>query len=124
MVYCRKSRSGKYGRYLTREGAAVENLSIQGEEQMQPPPFVRIITFGPLELFGREESVAGESASRYVPLSTERLNGRGTTSAFTLLKVLLCQPQRHAPRDLLIELLWPEYTPHKAVLRLDDAPAR
>ncbi len=88
---------------------------------MQPHPFVRIITFGPLELFGREEPVAGESASRHVPLSTERLNGRGTTSAFTLLKVLLCQPQRHAPRDLLMELLWPEYTPHKAGARLDDA---
>ena len=96
MLYYRQSRSGTYGRYLTLEGAALENLSIQGEEQMQPHPFVRIITFGPLELFGREEPVAGESASRHVPLSTERLNGRGTTSAFTLLKVLLCQPQRPA----------------------------
>src|SRR5260221_14179422 len=121
MLYYRQSRSGTYGRYLTLEGAALENLSIQGEEQMQPHPFVRIITFGPLELFGREEPVAGESASRYVPLSIEKLNGRGATSAFTLLKVLLCQPQRHAPRDQLMGLLWPEYTPHKAGARLDDA---
>lgn len=88
---------------------------------MQSPPFVRIITFGPLELFGREEPGARENASRYVPLSTERLNGRGATAAFTLLKVLLCQPHRHAPRDLLMELLWPEHTPRKAGARLDDA---
>lgn len=81
---------------------------------MQSPPFVRIITFGPLELFGCEEPGARENASRYVPLSTERLNGRGATAAFTLLKVLLCQPHRHAPRDLLMELLWPEHTPRKA----------
>ncbi len=86
MLYYRQSRSGTYWPYLTLEGAALENLSIQ-----------------------------------YMLLSTEKLNGRGTTSAFTLLKVLLCQPQRHAPRDLLMELLWPEYTPHKAGARLDDA---
>ena len=68
MLYYRQSRSDTYRRYLTLEGAALENLSIQGEEQMQPPPFVRIITFGPLELFGREEPGARENASRYVPL--------------------------------------------------------
>src|SRR5260370_39060547 len=98
MLYYRQSRSGTYGRYLTLEGAALENLSIQGEEQMQPHPFVRIITFGPLELFGREAPVAGESPSRYVPLSTERLNGRGATSGRTVPNLFLPHSHRPAPR--------------------------
>src|SRR5260370_41598180 len=85
MLYYRQSRSGTYGRYLTLEGAALEDLSIQGEAQMQPHPLVRIIAFGPLELFGREQPVAGQSASRYVPLSTERLNGRDNTAALAWL---------------------------------------
>ncbi len=88
---------------------------------MQLHPFVRILTFGPLEVVSREDPAAGESALRYVPLSTERLNGRGTTAAFTLLKVLMCQPHRHAPRDLLMELLWSEHTRRQAGARLDDA---
>ncbi len=88
---------------------------------MQSQPFVRISTFGPLEVFARGEAAAGETGRRYVPLSTDRLNGRGTTAAFTLLKVLLCQPHRHAPRDLLMELLWSEHTRKQATARLDDA---
>lgn len=88
---------------------------------MQSQPFVRIFTFGPLEVFARGEATAEETSRRYVPLSTDRLNGRGTTAAFTLLKVLLCQPHRHAPRDLLMELLWSEHTRKQAAARLDDA---
>src|SRR5713226_4739788 len=84
-------------------------------------PFARIITFGPLELYGRVEAVGDGTEIRYAPLSTDRLNGRGATAAFTLLKILLCRPQRHAPRDLLMELLWPEHTRKQAAARLDDA---
>jgi DNA-binding SARP family transcriptional activator len=88
---------------------------------MQPHPFARIITFGPLELWGRVEAVDEDTEIRYTPLTTDRLNGRGATAAFALLKILLCQPQRHAPRDLLMELLWPEQPHRRAGARLDDA---
>ncbi|MGH2496939.1 MAG: AfsR/SARP family transcriptional regulator [Ktedonobacteraceae bacterium] len=88
---------------------------------MQTPPFARIITFGPLELLGRVDAIGEDAKMRYAPLSTDRLNGRGATAAFALLKILLCQPQRHAPRDLLMELLWPEQAHRRAGARLDDA---
>ncbi len=84
-------------------------------------PFARIITFGPLELLGRVEASSEDDGIRYAPLSTDRLNGRGATAAFALLKIMLCQPQRHAPRDLLMELLWPEQPHRRAGARLDDA---
>jgi DNA-binding SARP family transcriptional activator len=84
-------------------------------------PFARIITFGPLELLGRVEASSEDDGIRYAPLSTDRLNGRGATAAFALLKIMLCQPQRHAPRDLLMELLWPEQAHRRAGARLDDA---
>jgi DNA-binding SARP family transcriptional activator len=83
--------------------------------------FARIITFGPLELSGYVGAIGEGSEIRYAPLSTDRLNGRGATAAFALLKILLCQPQRHAPRDLLMELLWPEQPHRRAGARLDDA---
>lgn len=88
---------------------------------MQLYPFARIITFGPLELCGRVEAVGEDTGTHYAPLSTSRLNGRGATAAFALLKILLCQPQRHAPRDLLMELLWSEQPHRRAGARLDDA---
>jgi DNA-binding SARP family transcriptional activator len=84
-------------------------------------PFARIITFGPLELLGRVEAVGEDTGTRYAPLTIDRLNGRGATAAFALLKILLCQPQRHAPRDLLMELLWSEQPHRRAGARLDDA---
>jgi DNA-binding SARP family transcriptional activator len=61
----------------------------------------------------------GSRRSQRIYIFIQRSVSNSTYSAFTLLKVLPCQPQRHAPRDLLMELLWPEYTPHMEGARLE-----
>ncbi len=72
---------------------------------------LRISTFGP---FGIEWVGQG------IPFPPERLQGRGAAPALGLFKALLCQPDRFALRDWLMEQFWPESPRSKAEERLDD----
>jgi DNA-binding SARP family transcriptional activator len=55
-----------------------------------------------------------------MPLSEERLHGKGATPALSLLKLLICQPHRSASRDWILEQFWPETESSKAEGRIDD----
>lgn len=48
------------------------------------------------------------------------LHGRGATPALSLLKLLLCQPNRQAHRDWIMEQFWPESTRTTASHRLEN----
>jgi DNA-binding SARP family transcriptional activator len=83
---------------------------------------LRVTSFGTLSIVCLEPQIGhtGISNENEVPISSDKAQGRGTASALTLLKVLLCQPSRFASRDLLMETLWPDYSRGKAQARLDD----
>jgi DNA-binding SARP family transcriptional activator len=94
------------------------------ESQPEPSPdqpLVRVFTFGALAVLARMPDGSENGNVHYEPLSTEKLNRRGTGLAFTLLKVLLSQPQRGATRDQLLEWLSPDHSSSQAIKRLDDA---
>src|SRR5436305_8670408 len=76
------------------------------EEQQ---PVVRITTFGPflVEWLNSEQ--------RYTPISADKIDAKGVLPARSLLKLLLCQPHRYAPRDWVLEQFWPDME-HKAAL--------
>src|SRR5712691_7520905 len=76
-----------------------------------PSTIMRICTFGPLCI---------EWEGQVIPFPAERLYGRGAAPALSLLKALLCQPQRFALKDWIMEQLWPESSRRKAEERLED----
>jgi DNA-binding SARP family transcriptional activator len=87
-------------------------------------PLLRITTFGPLLIECLDASPQHSQRRQYVPLSVEqnkKMQGKGAALALSLLKILLSQPARHAPRDVLMELLWPDTGRQQASDRLDDA---
>jgi len=83
-------------------------------------PFVRITTFGPCFI----ECLAWDSEQKwpphYIPLPADKLCGRGAVPARSLLKLLLCQPNRYALRDWIMEQFWPEAERRAASSRLDN----
>jgi len=84
-------------------------------------PLLRLRTFGSLELTAREDAPGDAASPRFLPIAAGRLNGRATFQALTLLKMLLCQPERRLLRDQALEWLWPEQSYERAASRLDDA---
>src|SRR5579859_1932592 len=75
------------------------------------PVSIRLSVFGPLEIEWRGSSV---------PFPSERLRGKGAATALSLLKALVCQPQRFASRDWILEQFWPESSRRSAEERLHD----
>jgi len=92
----------------------------EAENMMEPPESVhenesplviRVYTFGPLKIEWQRHTTAFPEA---------RLHGRGAAPALSFLKALLCQPQRFALRDWIMEQFWPEMKRSQAEERLHD----
>src|SRR5450631_1964894 len=85
-----------------------------------PYPLFRVITFGSFSL-NRLYSHAKqlEDVPFYEPVAEKVWRSR--TAACSLLKLLLCRARRRAPRDLLIEALWPDVPASNASHNLDTA---
>jgi DNA-binding SARP family transcriptional activator len=84
-------------------------------------PLARILTLGE---FAIEQPVTTPSPApgqlpRYAPVPPGEWRSRGP--AVTLLKVLLCRPNRRAARDELIEAIWPDNEALNAAHALDSA---
>lgn len=84
-------------------------------------PLIRIITFGEfaLERLVSTPSRNQDEPPRYVRVVRSEWGNRGP--ATTLLKVLLCRANRRAPRDELIEAIWPDHEAINAAHALDSA---
>ncbi len=83
-------------------------------------PVYRVITFGQFSLQRLlAPPQAPEDAPCYEPIA-ERV-WRSRSAACSLLKLLLCRTRRRAPRDLLIEALWPDVPVSNANHSLDTA---
>lgn len=73
------------------------------EKTSERYPLMRITTFGELTL---ERLVPSDHAPHYSRVAQEEWDSRGP--AVTLLKVLLCRPQRRASRSELVASIWPD----------------
>lgn len=84
-------------------------------------PPVRITTLGEftLERLIPAPSHEGDGPPRYVCVARSEWGNRGP--AMALLKVLLCSPQRRAPRSEIIKAIWPDYEAINAAHALDSA---
>jgi tetratricopeptide (TPR) repeat protein len=66
-------------------------------------PVIRLFTCGLLSIEILQEVPGGDVAqARYEALSAERLRGAGPAPACHLLKLLVSQPERYAPKDWLL----------------------
>lgn len=88
--------------------------------QEQNSPVICVYTFGKFRVERLERVLAGQTpAFQYVPVSNtvwgKRNDGR------KLLKVLVCSDYRRAPRDVLLELLWPDAEKRHADRYLNSA---
>ncbi len=84
-------------------------------------PLVRITTLGEfaLERLIHNSSRSEDEPPRYALVERCEWSNRGP--AMTLLKVLLCQPNRRASREELIEAIWPDHGTINAAHALDSA---
>src|SRR5579859_7203386 len=82
-----------------------------GTNEIGSPTSICVYVFGPLGIEWR-----GHPA----PFPAERLRGKGSASALALLKALICQPRRFAPRDWILEQFWPDSPRKTAEERLHD----
>jgi len=82
---------------------------------------LRITTLGEfaLERLVRTPSRPQDEPPRYSRVARSEWSNRGP--AVTLLKVLLCQANRRASRDELIEAIWPDHETINAAHALDSA---
>ena len=88
-------------------------------EDVSYPPF-RVITFGSFSLNRLHlHAQSSKEPSFYEPIAEKVWRSR--TAACSLLKLLLCRTRRRAPRDLLIEALWPAAPMSNANHNLDTA---
>ena len=78
-------------------------------------PSVRIWLCGPFQLDWLD-STTGNTSS----FLAQDLQGRDSTQALSLLKLLLCQPERQAHRDWIMEQFWPEHSRSVATHRLEN----
>src|SRR5947199_606846 len=92
------------------------------EEYARPKhPLLRIITLGEFaieRLVPVPSEVTGEPP-RYERVARSEWGNRGP--AMTLLKVLVCRPNRRASREELIEALWPDNAAINAAHALESA---
>src|SRR5260221_290506 len=84
-------------------------------------PLMRVITLGEfaLERLVPTPSRTPDEPSRYTRVARSEWSNRGP--AMALLKVLLCQANRRASRDELIEAIWPDHEAINAAHALDSA---
>src|SRR5947209_19160858 len=84
-------------------------------------PLVRITTLGEfaLERLVPTPSRTQDEPPRYTRVARSEWSNRGP--AMALLKVLLCQANRRASRDELIEAIWPNHEAINAAHALDSA---
>ena len=84
-------------------------------------PLMRISTLGEfaLERLVRPPVRAEEEPPRYARVARSEWGNRGP--AVALLKVLVCRANRRAPRDELIEAIWPDHEAINAAHALDSA---
>jgi DNA-binding SARP family transcriptional activator len=85
-----------------------------------PYPLFRVITFGHFSLSRLcSNPQSPEDMPSYEPIAEKVWRSR--TAACSLLKLLLCRARRRAPKDLLIEALWPDVPVSNANHNLDTA---
>jgi DNA-binding SARP family transcriptional activator len=91
------------------------------EDAQAKHPLVRITTLGEfaLERLIHNSSRAEDEPPRYALVERREWSNRGP--AMALLKVLLCQPNRRASRDELVEAIWPDHESINAAHALDSA---
>jgi DNA-binding SARP family transcriptional activator len=91
------------------------------EDDQAKHPLVRITTLGEfvLERLIDNSSRSEDEPPRYALVPRREWSNRGT--AMTLLKVLLCQPNRRASREELIEAIWPDHESINAAHALESA---
>src|SRR5579883_1352060 len=83
-------------------------------------PLFRVTTFGKFSL-SRLCSHARPEEEVWAYEPVEDHVWRSRTAAGSLLKLLLCRTRRRAPKDLLIEALWPDASLNNANHSLDTA---
>jgi DNA-binding SARP family transcriptional activator len=91
------------------------------EDDQAKHPLVRITTLGEfaLERLIHNSSRTEDEPPRYALVLRREWSNRGP--AMALLKVLLCQPNRRASREELIESIWPDHGTINAAHALDSA---
>lgn len=83
----------------------IQFMQVKGKGSL-PAPLVRISTCGLLTIELLQEVVnVDPPQGRYTTLSSSTLQGRGTNSAISLLKLLVSRPHRFASKDWLVEKL-------------------
>src|SRR6266496_2107944 len=87
-------------------------------EDVSYPPF-RVTTFGCFSLNRLCSHTQVLEVPLYEPIAEKVWRSR--TAAYSLLKLLLCRARRRAPKDLLIEALWPDTPVSNANHNLDTA---
>lgn len=90
-------------------------------KENSPCPLFRVTTFGRFVL-ERLASASCEQPPYYEPIAEEVWRSR--SAACDLFKLLLCRIQRRAPKDLLIEALWPDTEMMNASHSFDSAISR
>jgi DNA-binding SARP family transcriptional activator len=76
-----------------------------------PIVFLRLHLLGPFTI---------EWTTPSLPFPVERLEGAGYARPRTIVQALLCQPDRAASRDWLMEQFWPERSVRSAEERVED----
>src|SRR5260221_12502344 len=91
------------------------------EHDSKEHPLMRVITLGEfaLERLVPTPSRTPDEPPRYTRVARSEWSNRGP--AMALLKVLLCQANRRASRDELIEAIWPDHEAINAAHALDSA---
>jgi DNA-binding SARP family transcriptional activator len=99
----------------------IVDLSTTNPAGQQPPPqpYMKIYTFGEFALERLLPSYTQQAHYYHVPcdLLTQR------SSALTMLKVLICQPQRRIVKTALAEALWPGRSDNSKVIHTLDTAA-
>jgi DNA-binding SARP family transcriptional activator len=91
------------------------------EEYHSPYPLFRVTTFGRF-IVEQLVFVSPEQSPCYEPIAEQIWRSR--FAACDLLKFLLCRTQRRAPKDVLIEALWPDVEMASASHSFDSAISR
>ncbi len=93
-------------------------MEIVPENIPSPPPLFRVSMFGRFTL-ERLLPRSAQDTSRYEPIA-ERM-WRSRSAARSLFKLLLCRTRRRAPKEFLVETLWPDVDEDRANHCFDSA---
>ena len=93
-------------------------MEIVTENIPSPPPLYRVSMFGQFTL-ERLLTDSAHDAPRYETIG-ERM-WRSRSAARSLFKLLLCRTRRRAPKEFLVETLWPDVDEDRANHCFDSA---